>query len=184
MCFLAWVEVLEKGAWICSAQVRASPILSHSLYFNKPCARSLCAPEQRWPKRLVGNNSDSLIMRGLLTLLPASHLPQLFHWVEIKDFYKSEFTLYILVLNSFSKAGAQLSFNLSFGLCFVLSSLGKPSTMHDFSRLCFLVFSFSVLHGNSCSRIYRTKMNFIYDNACPALQIPSGGIIKLAFLHC
>lgn len=81
----------------------------------------------------------------------------------------------ILLLNDFSKAGAQLSFSLSFGPCFVLSSLGKPSTMHDFSRLCFLVFSFSVLHGNSCSGIDTTKMNFIYDNTCPALQIPSGG---------
>lgn len=58
--------------------------------------------------------------------------------------------------------GAQLSSNLSFGPCFVLSSLGKQSTVHDFPRLCYPVFSFSVLHENSCSGVYNKKQFYLW----------------------
>jgi len=91
---------------------------------------------------------------------------------------------FLCLLNYFSKASPQLSSRLSFGPCFILSSLGRQSIIHDrlvFFNLCFLVLNFSMSCTQTCVVEYTIKINFIYNNTFLALQIPREGLLRLLF---
>lgn len=91
---------------------------------------------------------------------------------------------FLCLLNCFGQACPQLSSSLSFGPCFVLSSQGRQSIIHDrmvFFSLCFLVLSFSVFYMETDVVKYTIKINFNYDNAFLSLQIPREALLSLLF---